>query len=71
MSEKVKRLERELKAARIQEKTMHEENKTVNLDFTVGLKDTKPRPAPKSDKIPNVGVNPRKAKNRRENIPFY
>ena len=72
MSEEMKQMEKEMKAARIREKTMHEENKTVNRDFSpVAVKNTEKRTAPETTDIHNVGVNPRKKKKQSENIPFY
>jgi hypothetical protein len=72
MSEEMKEMEKQMKAARIREKTMHEENKTVNKDFSpIAVNNTEKRTAPEPTAVPNVGVNPRKNKKQSKNIPFY
>ena len=72
MSEEMKQVEKEMKAARIREKTMHEENKTTNKDFSpIAVNNKEKRTAPETTDIPNVGINPRKKKKQSENIPFY
>tara|TARA_R110000744_G_scaffold63324_3_gene130263 strand:+ start:1713 stop:1925 length:213 start_codon:yes stop_codon:yes gene_type:complete len=64
-------LEREMKRARIEEKTAHDNNIVKNRNFFAGSIDPKTtieRKAPKN--VPNVINNPAKSTSK-ENIPFY
>ena len=75
MSEKkgVRQLERELKAARITERREQERKITKNRDYSVAGIDkdtTVEKKIPSSAEIPDVIILPKKAKNRKENIPF-
>ena len=74
MSEKsVRQLERELKAARITERREQERKITKNRDYSVaGIDKDTPveKKIPSSAEIPDVIILPKKAKNRKENIPF-
>tara|TARA_R110000751_G_scaffold195828_6_gene301219 strand:+ start:106 stop:324 length:219 start_codon:yes stop_codon:yes gene_type:complete len=64
-------LEKEMKEARIAEKTSHDNNIVKNRDFFVGGIDTKTTIEKKSPKdVPNVIHNPAKKKSK-ENVPFY
>ena len=67
----VKELRVELNKARMEERRANNSNVTVSKNFAVGIpqKTEEKRVAPKE--VPNVGVNPRKKKGNRENIPFY
>tara|TARA_R110002126_G_scaffold156464_3_gene303830 strand:- start:3163 stop:3738 length:576 start_codon:yes stop_codon:yes gene_type:complete len=68
----VRELERELKEARIREKTTADSRIEKNRDFTVGAGDPNMgfKPRPNSDGIPNVILLPKKNKKQSENIPF-
>ena len=74
MSEKsVRQLERELKAARITERREQERKITKNRDYSVAGIDkdtTVEKKIQSSAEIPDVIILPKKAKNRKENIPF-
>mgnify|MGYP005992737301 FL=1 len=68
----VRQLERELKEARIREKSIADARIEKNRDFTFGV--AKPienhRPAPNSAEVPNAILLPKKRKKQSENIPF-
>jgi hypothetical protein len=69
----VRELERELKAARIREQEQHAANVTKSRDYSIGGIDkdsTVEKEIPDSADIPDVIILPKKAKNRKENIPF-
>lgn len=68
----VRELERELKDARIREKSAVESRIEKNRDFTVGVaRPTKHhRPAPNSADVPDAILLPKKRKKQSENIPF-
>tara|TARA_R110002020_G_scaffold47838_3_gene136661 strand:+ start:9316 stop:9537 length:222 start_codon:yes stop_codon:yes gene_type:complete len=73
MSEKtVREAEKELKAARIREKAIHDNNVTKNRDFTLGIPMAKePRNRrPSSGDVPNAITLPKKSKPTKENIPY-
>tara|TARA_R100000008_G_C3424625_1_gene86594 strand:+ start:270 stop:497 length:228 start_codon:yes stop_codon:yes gene_type:complete len=75
MSEKksVRQLERELKAARIEERREQVNKVEKNRDYSVAGIDkdtTVEKKIPSSADIPDVIILPKKAKNRKENIPF-
>ena len=74
MSEKkgVRQLERELKAARNEERREHENRITKNRDFSLGGIDpnTKSKPLPNSTDIPDAILLPKKKKLKKENIPW-
>lgn len=68
----VRQLERELKEARMREKSAVESRIEKNRDFTVGV--ARPsenhRPAPNSSDVPNAILLPKKKTKQSENIPF-
>ncbi len=69
----VRQLERELKAARIAERREQVNRVEKNRDYSVAGVDkstTVEKKIPSSADIPDVIVLPKKAKNRKENIPF-
>ena len=75
MSEKksVRQLERELKAARIEERREQVNKVKKNRDYSVAGIDkdtTVEKKIPSSADIPDVIILPKKAKDRKENIPF-
>ena len=74
MSDKsVRQLERELKAARIEERREQRNRIEKNRDYSVGGIDkdtTVEKKIPSSADIPDVIILPKKAKNRKENIQF-
>ena len=74
MSDKsVRQLERELKAARIEERREQRNRIEKNRDYSVGGIDkdtTVEKKIPSSADTPDVIILPKKSKNRKENIPF-
>jgi hypothetical protein len=75
MSDKsVRQLERELKAARVEERREQTNRVEKNRDYSIGGVDkdtTVEKKIPSSADIPDVIILPKKSKNRKENIPFY
>ena len=68
----VRQLERELKEARIREKSIADSRIEKNRDFTIGAGDPNMgfKPSPNSNDVPNVILLPKKNKKQSENIPF-
>lgn len=68
----VRQLERELKEARMREKSAVESRIEKNRDFTVGVArpNENHRPAPNSSDVPNAILLPKKKTKQSENIPF-